>query len=227
MTEETVTPAAPRPLWALALSGLFHPLFVATYMYLILILVNPYLFGTAGLGDSRASATLVMLVLYTAVIPIISVGLMVALDMVSGLMLEDRMERIGPLLLVMILYFWVYWNFNRSNDIPTIFTAFMLGVVLALSLAFVVNVVDKISLHAVGMGGLVAMLMITMGLFGARGVEALGQTIGLGVLVLAGVFLAGLVGSARLALAAHSPAQLYVGYAVGFVSQVIAVLVYF
>lgn len=216
-----------RPLWALALSGLFHPLLVPSYMYLLLVWVNPYLFGTLGLGSDRARATLIMLVLYTAVIPIFAVFIMIRLEMVKGIMIKDRMERIGPLLLVMILYFWVYWNFNKTNDIPTIFTTFLLGVVIALSLSFVVNVVDKISLHAVGMGGLVGMLMITMGLFGADGLELGGQTVGLGLLVLVGVVLAGLVGSARLALDAHEPTQLYVGYGVGFVAQLIALLIYF
>lgn len=226
MNELTV-PAAPRKWWALGLSGLFHPLLIPTYMYVLLLLVNPFLFGANDLGDWRAMLTLLMMVLYTAVIPMISVLLMVALNMVSSVMMPEKTERIGPLLLVMVLYFWVYYNLSQNNDIPTIFSAFLLGVVIALAVAFVINVVDKISLHTVGMGGLVGMLMITMGLFGANGIAVGGFTVGLGLLLLAGVLVAGLVGSARMALQAHDNIQIYTGYIVGFAAQFLALKFYF
>ena len=167
--------------WALALSAIFHPLLIPTYMFILLMVVNPFLFGANDFGEKRALLTLMMMVLYTAVIPMISVLLMVALNMVSSIMMEEKSERIGPLLLVMVLYFWVYYNLSNSNDVPTIFSTFLLGVVIALALAFVINVLDKISLHTVGMGGLVGMLMITMGLFGANGIVVGGYTVGLGV----------------------------------------------
>lgn len=226
MTELTA-PAPPKKWWALALSGLFHPLLIPTYMYVLLMVVNPFLFGSNDFGSQRAVLTLVMMVLYTAVIPMVSVLLMVALNMVSSVMMAEKTERIGPLLLVMVLYFWVYYNLSQSNDVPTIFSAFLLGVVIALAVAFVVNVMDKISLHTVGMGGLVGMLMITMGLFGANGIALGGVTVGLGLLLLAGVLLAGMVGSARLALGAHDSVQIYSGYIVGFVSQLVALKFYF
>lgn len=226
MTELTA-PAPPKKWWALILSGLFHPLLIPTYMYVLLMVVNPFLFGSNDFGDQRAILTLVMMVLYTAVIPMISILLMVALNMVSSVMMAEKSERIGPLLLVMVLYFWVYYNLSQSNDVPTIFSTFLLGVVIALAIAFVINVMDKISLHTVGMGGLVGMLMITMGLFGANGIAFGGVTVGLGLLLLGGVLLAGIVGSARLALGAHDSVQIYAGYIVGFVSQLVALKFYF
>lgn len=209
------------------LSGLFHPLLVPTYMFALLMLVNPFLFGANGFGEHRALLTLLMMVLYTAVIPMISVLLMVALNMVNSVMMEEKTERIGPLLLVMVLYFWVYYNLSNSNDVPTIFSTFLLGVVIALAMAFVINVLDKVSLHTVGMGGLVGMLMITMGLFGANGIEMGNYTVGLGLLLVVGVVIAGLVGTARLALGAHDKVQIYTGYLVGFLAQLVALKFYF
>ncbi|MTB53376.1 hypothetical protein [Lewinella sp. W8] len=227
MTDQAESLPARKPAWALMLSGLFHPLLVPTYMFLLLVAVNPYLFGSNNFLDTRSAITLLMIFLYTFVIPLVSVVLMLALGMISSLMIDDRMERIGPLLLVMVLYFWVYYNFSQSNDIPTIFSSYMLGIVMALGASFVINVADKISLHAVGMGGLVGMAMITMAIFGANGIQISGLTFSLGLLVLLTVILAGLVGSARLALKAHAPGQLYVGYAVGFIAQLAALLYYF
>jgi len=219
--------SAPTRLWALGLSGLFHPLLIPTYMFLILVMVNPFLFGANGFGDQRVRITLIMMVLYTAVIPMISVMLMVALNMVSSVMMAEKTERIGPLLLVMVLYFWIYYNLSQSNDVPTIFSAFLLGVVIALALSFVINVLDKISLHTVGMGGLVGMLMITMGLFGANGITIGENTFGMGLLLLIGVLMAGIVGAARLALGAHDNVQIYSGYLVGFLAQLVALKFYF
>lgn len=219
--------APSRPLWATLLSGIFHPLLVPTMMFVLLVIINPYLFGSNGFNDQRTILTLIMMVLYTCVIPMIAVVLMRLLNMVNSIHMEDRMERIGPLLLVMVLYFWVYYNFSQSNDVPTIFSAFLLGVVVALAVSFAINVLDKISLHAVGMGGLTGMVMISMALFGSEGLHFGALRISLGLLVILVVLMAGLVGSARLAMGAHTKIQVYTGYLVGFLAQWVALKFYF
>ncbi len=225
MNDQVVPESTPRGL-PLLLSILFHPLLVPTYMFILLIAINPFLFGASNLGEKRALLLLLMIFLYTFVIPLVSIFIMLKLEMVDSLHLEDRMQRIGPMMLVMILYFWVYYNFSQDNDTPPAFSAALLGVVLALAVSFTVNVVDKISLHGVGMGGLVGMAMITTGLFGG-GIEFGGWTIGAGLVTLVITLVAGLVGTARLALGAHTPTQLYSGYLVGFICQWLALKFYF
>lgn len=226
-------PAAPAvastkgPLWAYALSGLFHPLLMASYMYLLLLLINPFLFGANGPGNASAMLTLVMMVLYTFVIPLVSVLIMRGLNMISSIMMEERTERIGPMLLVMILYFWVGYNLVSNGDTPLIFSVFLTGVTIALAVAFVVNVVEKISLHTLGMGGLTGMVALCVAIFGGRGLSFGNLTLSLGLLLILVVLLAGLVGSARLALRAHTPPQLYAGYFVGLSTQLLAYFLYF
>lgn len=215
------------PTWALLLSGLFHPLLIVTYMYVLLLLINPYLFGSSGTVSKTAMTTLVMLFLYTFVIPLISVVIMWALDMINSVMIEDRMQRIGPLLLVMVLYFWVTYNLTQSGRIPNIFSTFMIGVAAALSLAFVINVADKISLHTVGMGGLIGMAFLSLALFGGQGLALGSMTVSLGIVLIGTILLGGLVGTARLALNAHNKMQVYMGYMVGFLTQILAYLFYF
>ncbi|NJO87487.1 MAG: hypothetical protein HC821_05905 [Lewinella sp.] len=127
--------------WVLSVG--FHPLLVPTYMLLILLLVNPYLFGVSGPGASSAAQTLLLVFLYTFVVPLISVGVMRGLGMVDSLLLQDRMERIGPYLMVLILYLWVYYNFAQNGSVPTAYIAFLLGVVIALSITFFLNVSPK------------------------------------------------------------------------------------
>ncbi|OAV46011.1 hypothetical protein A3850_018925 [Lewinella sp. 4G2] len=208
-------------------SGIFHPLFVPTYMFLLLVMIKPFLFGSNDFGSERTLLTLLMMVLYTAVIPVISIIIMRLLNMVSSIMMEDKMERIGPLLMVMIIYFWIYYNLSQEPQTPTIFSAFLLGVVIGLAVAFVINVMDKISLHAVGMGGLAGMAMISAWIFRGEGIDIGSLSISVPLVALIVILLAGLVGTARLALKAHDNFQLYTGYTVGFLSQFIALAFYF
>ena len=60
MNELTAAPPV-KKWWALVLSGLFHPLLIPTYMYLLLMVVNPFLFGANGFWDRRALLTLLMI----------------------------------------------------------------------------------------------------------------------------------------------------------------------
>lgn len=228
---ETVTiAAAPTPkhrLAALAISGLFHPLLVPTYIFLLLVGVNPYLFGTSDLGEPRAMSNLVLIFLDTFVIPVVAVVIMVKLNLIGSIMMEEKSERIGPLLLVMVLYFWIFYNFSQSNQTPAIFNSFLLGVVIALVMAFVINLLDKISLHAVGMGGLVGVSIILLILFGSSGIAIGSVTVGLPLVVMLSIFCAGLVGTARLSLGAHDKTQLYAGYFLGLTAQLVALKFYF
>jgi hypothetical protein len=227
MSDTAVSPPAPGNLPALIISGLFHPLLIPTYLFLLLVGVNPYLFGTTDLGEPRAMSNLILIFLDTFIIPVVAVFIMARLNMINSLMMREKSERIGPLLLVMVLYFWIYWNFNQSNQTPIIFNAFLLGVIISLVVAFVINLLDKISLHATGMGGLVGACVILLGFFGDEGIVVGRVVLGLPLLLLLAVLLAGLVGSARLALGAHDRLQLYVGYSLGFVAQFAALKVYF
>lgn len=213
------------PAWLI--SGIFHPLLVPTYMLLLLLLINPFLFGLRGLGEPLARQTLVMVFLYTCFIPVVSVAIMKALDMVDSLLLEDRMQRIGPYLLVLVLYLWVYYNFARNGEVPTAYIAFMLGVVIALSITFFVNVFAKISAHAVGMGGMVGMVLLATVMFGSQAIQLGGWLISLPLLLMLTILAAGLTGSARLQLEAHTPLDVGMGFLVGFGSQLIALRYYF
>ena len=220
--------ATPSRNWpALLLSALFHPLLLPTYIFLLLVGINPYLFGTTELGDSRAMSNLILIFLDTFIIPVVAIFIMARLNMINSMMMEEKSERIGPLLLVMVLYFWIYWNFNKGNEMPTLFNSFMLGVVIALVVAFVINLLDKISLHATGMGGLVAVSLILVGVYGSNSIRVGDVLVGSRLVVLLTLLLAGLVGAARLALGAHDKLQLYVGYSLGFVAQFVALKFYY
>lgn len=103
----------------------------------------------------------------------------------------------------------------------------MLGAVIGLFIAFFINIFSKISAHAVGMGGLLGMVIITMALSNFDSFVLHSTIIGtfefsMNALLLFTLLMAGLVGTARLLLDAHTPNDIYGGYLVGFASQFIA-----
>lgn len=212
------------------LSIIFHPLLILTYMLILLLLVNPYLFGV---NSIKAQSLLILLIfLSTFLLPAISVSMMKALGMVDSFELKDKQERIGPYIITGIFYLWIFVNFKNNSQIPIAFTTFVLGSTIALFIAFFLNIFTKISAHAVGMGGLIGMVTILMILYDYHSfsfeIAYVGNIeMGLSTLLMMVIMLAGMVGSARLLLKAHVPSQVYAGYVVGFSSQFFALFALF
>ena len=92
-------------------SIIFHPLLVLTYMLIILLLVNPYLFGVNSITYSKPLVLLVFL--STFFIPFVAISMMNALGMISSLEMKDRNERIIPYIITGIFYLWIFIQMLR------------------------------------------------------------------------------------------------------------------
>lgn len=215
-----------KPL-AQVVSILFHPLLIVTYMLVLLLLINPYLFGVYSIGDKFSKLLILQVFLSTFFIPGFAVAMLRFTGLINSLEMKTKQERIGPYVITGMFYIWMFRNFLGNAQVPAAFSAFLLGAAIGLFIAFFINIFSKISAHAVGMGGLLAMVVITLLLFshdtflvnlGSGGTYEVSMY---WVLMLT-VLLAGLVGTCRLILQAHEPTDLYGGYLVGFVSQFIA-----
>ncbi len=212
---------------AQVLSFVFHPLLIVTYMLVLLLLVNPYLFGVNSIGDKDSKLLVLRVFLSTFFIPAFALAMLRFTGMVKSLEMKSRQERIGPYIITGIFYIWMFRNFLGSSQVPTAFTCFLLGASIGLFIAFFINIFSKISAHAVGMGGLLGMVVITMLLF-SYDTFTLNSTIvgmvevSMNWVLIFTILIAGLVGSSRLLLQAHEPMDLYGGYLVGFASQFIA-----
>ncbi len=209
-------------------SLIFHPLLILTYMLVLLMLVNPYLFGLHSIAGNTPLILLVFM--STFMIPAFSVVMMKQVGLISSLQMKDRMERVGPYIVTGIFYLWMFRNILNNPTIPTAYSIFVLGATIGLFVSFFINIFSKISAHAVGMGGLVAMVIITMFHFSyddfAIDLGALGiYRVGMNTILMLVIILAGMVGTSRLVLNAHEPNDLYGGYLVGFVTQFIALMI--
>ena len=211
---------------AMGLSVVFHPLLVPTYMLLLLLLINPYLFGVSSPQGEGAKMLLLLVFLYTFFIPAVSFTVMYFLGMIDDIQVKDHHQRIGPYLVTGMLYLWVYYNFSKTGQLPPAYVSFMLGAVIALFLAFIINNFSKISAHAVGMGGLVGMVIISMLWFsyGTFTLELSSGPLEISMLhlLMAVIVAAGAVGTARLLLKAHEPSDVFGGYFIGFAAQFFA-----
>ncbi len=211
-------------------SYLFHPLLILTYMLILVLLVNPYLFGV---NNIRAQGLLIVLIfLSTVLLPAFSVSMMKTLGMVESFQLKTRQERIAPYIITGIFYIWMFVNFKNNSQIPLIFTTFVLGATISLFVAFFINIFSKISIHGVGMGGLIGMVSLLMLLYDYHifpvEIPLLGSfQLSLTTILMVVILIAGLVGTSRLLLKAHQPPELYGGYFVGFAAQFLAMLFLF
>ena len=205
-------------------SIIFHPLLVLTYMLIILLLVNPYMFGVNSIASS--TPLILMIFLSTFFIPIVAVVMMKFLGLISSFEMRDRHERIGPYIITGVLYLWIFRNVLENPNIPYPYKVFVLGATIGLFVAFFINLFSKISMHAVGMGGLVGMLILTVSFYsypsfiiplGAFSFEMKTYS-----LLMIFIILSGLVGTSRLFLDAHEINDLYGGFFVGVGTQFLA-----
>ncbi len=143
-------------------------------------------------------------------VPAIMILMLYKLKLISGIDLKIRNERFFPYLFVIGFYIFSYTLFQyRSLPISSLLYAYFFGIIITLLLALVINFWWKISIHLLALGGVLGMWF------------ALAQLhhLNLDLYLLIGILMAGLVGFARLLLKAHTPAQIYTGFVLGFFVQ--------
>ena len=231
-TSPAVQPKANPFLRGIAhvLSVLTHPLLQVTYILLLLLAVNPYLFGVNTYKDQLP---LIALVFGTSfLIPLLVVLMMRGLEMISDIMMPNRKDRTIAMLAVGTLYLGLFAFCRQASEVPVVYTALVLGSVSGLFAGFFVNQFSKVSLHALGMGGFLGAIVVMLRLFTHQTLSISlwgGMEMQLSVLTLLilGILLAGAVGTARLILEAHRLEDVFGGFMLGFVTMGISVLLYF
>ena len=197
-----------------------HPLFILTYGILFLLCADPFAFGVT--HPFAKLPLLVLIIVYTVIFPLLTMLLMRLIGFIDGLEMSTKEERIGPLIATIVFYTWMYVNVRNNTEIPSVYSILCLGSIISLGLSFLINVFDKISLHMVGLSGLVTFVYILLAVFQYQWLQ-LGDISVQMILVLIGVLLiTGVVGVSRVYLQAHSLSQILGGVLVGIIGQAIA-----
>ena len=181
---------------------LFHPLFIPFYMLMILFNINAYF---AILIPLKAKYLLTGLVFLTTILfPLLLVFLFYRLKLIRSFYLESKEERIYPLLTTAIFYYLTYYLL-KSFTISFIFSYYMLGSTFLTICALIISFYRKISLHMIGVGGMIGLLMGF----------SISRNIDLTWFVIPAILLAGILGFARIKSNSHKPSEIYSGFLVG------------
>jgi hypothetical protein len=191
------------------LSYIFHPLFVPTYIAAFLIYIHPSCF--AGTGPDEKARSLALIAINTIMFPGITVLLLKGLKFIDSIFLRTQKDRIIPYIASGTYYFWAFWVL-KNQAYPPLMIGFMLGVFICTYAALLVNIYSKISMHAIGMGGILGLFLLIMR----------SNTMLMTWPLAAALLLTGLVCTARLLVSNHRPSEIYSGLLLGIVCQLIA-----
>ncbi|MDE5881498.1 MAG: hypothetical protein K2H60_07175 [Muribaculaceae bacterium] len=142
-------------------------------------------------------------------VPMVLILLLKKIGMIEDVGLNGRQERLVPYIITIVCFGVTAW-FMAAKGAPLWLSLFFAGGALATVICTVVNFWWKISAHAAGIAGVVA-LLIRIEKDGSAEPE-------LFFWLILTLLLTGLLGSARVWLGRHTVWQVLAGYTVGFCS---------
>lgn len=184
------------------LSVIFHPFLITLYSFLLIFLSGSYI---TFLPNSIKLVILIVVLFNTLLIPLISLFILKRLGLIKNFYLEKHRERIVPIIITTIPYLFTLYLMAKL-PVPQVLLKIVESGVLILIFAAIVSYWWKISLHLMGLGGLTGFLI-------ASALHNYFNAISLVVIVF---LISGFLASARLKNGDHKPAQVYVGYLLGF-----------
>ncbi|GGF04668.1 hypothetical protein GCM10011383_14730 [Hymenobacter cavernae] len=190
----------------MALSAAFHPLLVPSYLFYIVCYQLPGVILWPLMPDRWLVLGIVFA--FTFLLPSLGTGVLYWLGQIETITLAERQQRPLPFLLAAISFgVATLLLYRQGAAVDPLLGQMMMGMTVAVFLTFLISLRWKISAHAVGVGGAVGFLSVLQ-------MSALSGESGVWWLV-AIILLAGAVMSARLALNAHTPGQVWAGLTLG------------
>lgn len=186
------------------LSLVLHPVWMPTLVLILAFAIDPHL--TFTFSPQGQWILVGMVFVMTALFPASSIMMLWRSGLVEQLSMPRRSERVVPFLLTLVYFCMAYYLLRRTPS-STATLALFSGIIMTMAAVVVLTLRWKVSIHMAGIGGLIGMLLGLMVIHGAQ------------AWFLPLVFVvAGALGTARLLVSDHTPAQIYVGTAIGLVS---------
>lgn len=153
----------------------------------------------------------------TGILPVVIAIILKQTKLISSIHMPKKEERSLPFLLTSMCYYGVFYYLNSYLELPIdkLISYFILAGVLATILGFMVTLSWKISVHMIGVGGIVGILTV----LSKVGDEVLILPLSISLII------AGLVGFGRLQLNAHTPKQVLAGFFLGFFCEILGLIV--
>jgi hypothetical protein len=202
--------SSPVRFGAKFISFIFHPLFAGAMMMVYITYLHPTFF--IAVSEKGKFFKLLTFLVNNVMFPALVVLLLRGLGFTKSIYLRDQKERIIPYVASIIFFFNSYNTFRNQPDAPEILTGMCQGIFLSACLALVLNNFSKVSMHAMGMGGMIGLMLAVI---------FSGQVFAVWPMALAILF-TGLVCSARLIVSDHTKEDIILGLLVGIITQLFA-----
>lgn len=195
---------------ARAISYTFHPLMMASLAVIIVFNSGHYL--SVVNADIRDTIYSIFIIL-TFILPAMFIPILYYFGIISKLEIDKRKERLLPLISVIIMYSLAYYFMQRVSMPPFLLRIILLSIII-IALCFLITLFWKISFHLCGLGALMGFIIYV-------GHTSNLQVLFFGFLV---ILASGMVGSAKLYLNRHTPLQIYLGFAIGFIASYVSLM---
>jgi len=200
-----------RDILAKIISFVFHPLFMPLYGMWI-IFSAPTILGFLPLTVKRLLFYIILI--NNVLIPVTLMPFFRYRNVISSYNIDDRHERVTPLLATTLLYSITSIIIFRFQ-IPYFLKSFIIASAFLVLMVTIINFWWKISIYSAGMGALTAVVVI----LSVKMYTFL-------IWYLIGVILAGgLVLSSRLRLNSHNPPQVWAGFVTGLLGLILSMLI--
>ena len=193
------------------ISYVFHPILVPIVSTLIYFIIIPN-----HVPKEFSYKILGVIFVVTYIIPILLLYFLKKVKLIESYQLPTIEERKFPILFFILLTFLIGNLLLRTNTVNLLAYSFY-GCSLATAtvyLLFLGNI--KTSLHSLGIAGLL----------GFVGIISFEYELNLLALIISLFFLFGIVATSRLKLKAHKISEIYIGFIVGLLSQIL-IYIYF
>jgi hypothetical protein len=169
-------------------------------------------FEFVGITDWQLQLRVFSVFWLTAFFPAFAVFLLWRLKFSESIFLRTQKDRIIPYVIVMFFYWWMYYLSRNFLDQPIVLKYFYFGVFIASAIGLIVNNFIKVSLHGMGIGGMLASVVLV----------GLKYPINNIIWDIAILFIAGIVISARMMVSDHTNKELTIGLGIGIITQTLA-----
>jgi len=193
------------------ISYLFHPLlfsFIGTFLFLFL---NPKHFV-------KQQEYIILLVVFvsTYLLPVFLLALLKKRGLINNYHLRTIEERKFPILFFIILSFMIGKMLLNIQIVDLLAYSFF-GIASALAITYILFTLNiKTSLHTLGIGGLVSFIIIM----------SYEYQLNFNLFIAILFIISGLIALSRLKLNAHQPKEVYIGFLLGFLTQLLSYQAY-
>ena len=151
----------------------------------------------------------------TVVLPLTTLFFLIQSGRVSSLEISNHKERSAPLFMTALWMGLGYYTLKNILVFSPIIKAELIGAISIILIASIISKYWKISLHLLGVGGLVGVLIALEVLYG-----------NLKSLIIILIFLSAILAMARIKEKAHNYTQVYVGFLVGLIIELFIILIF-